>query len=419
MEISYKKDKQFGLLIIAIFFVGVLIWMFISKVDVVIKAPGNLIVSTHKKIVKTLQGGSVDKIYIKEGDFVKKNENLIKLDTKEFEYQLYSTNQTIKQINVEKRRIISELNKSIPKLNKSFFERMQFQIYFNNKQNIQSKIDKLNFQINQTQQENKALQDKINYNKKILKTYKEELKEWEKLYKKNLANKLKILDLQRKIYKLQGNIESDTVAIKKNKEKIKELSAQKQIIISEYKKKLLKILNDIEVKLPQLISKKDSLEYKIKKSYIQSPSSGIVTDLKIHSQNEIISPNQIIMYIIPKNNKYIVKARISPKDIEKVKLNQKAEIVFSSYHNPSAKPIYGKVTYISADTIRDKKNPRMEYYISYITITKDGIRAIKENHYKLIAGMPVIVFIHVKKMNIINYILTPIRQMFKGAFYAN
>jgi len=420
MNFSHIKESKLGLIIISFLFLFIFIWMIFFKVDLVIKAPGQVIVKTYKKTVKHTRGGIVDKLYVKEGDYVKKNQNLIKLDTKENEFKLYAAKSELNQLQIEKKRILSQLNKSkfTTDLNNSY-DILQYNIYNNQIKNLLQQIKKLQIQINEKKAGNEALKAKIEANKKTLKTYKDELNEWSKLYKKNLVNKIKILDIQRKIYNTQGEINQDTYQIQKNKEKIKELSNQIKITKSNYKKELLKRENEIETKIPKLTAQINSYKDIIAKSYIKAPSQGYVTELNIHSPGEIISPQKEIMFIVPKENEYIIEAKVSPLDIEKVKLNEKAEINFNAYVDPSAKPVYGKVIYISADSIKDKNNPKISYYKVQIKLTPEGLKAIKENHFQLIPGMPVTAFIHTKKVSVMSYLLYPVVQMFKGAFYAN
>ena len=420
MTFEHKKESKLGIIIVTILFIFIFIWMAFFKIELIVKAPGIVIVKTYKKIVKHPKGGIVEKIFIKEGNFVNKNQNLIKIDTKLEQFKLNFFKIKLYQLNLEKKRLLSQLNNSPLQIDaNNSYALLQKNIYQYQIKNLNEQINKINYQIKQKQYENKALKSKINSNKEILKTYKEELQEWNKLYKKNLIDKIKILDLERKIYNLKGDINTSKYQINKNLKNIKELQNQIKIIKSNYKNKILKRLNEIETEIPKLTSSIKELNDTIQKSYIKAPSSGYVTDLQIHSPNEVITPQKEIMFIVPKEHKFLIEAHISPTDIDKIKINEKTEIVFNSYVDPSAKPVYGKIIYVSADTIQDKKNPKIKYYKALIKITKDGLKAIKENHFKIVAGMPVTVFIHTQKVTILSYILYPIKQMIKGAFYAN
>ena len=122
------------------------------------------------------------------------------------------------------------------------------------------------------------------------------------------------------------------------------------------------------------------------------------------------------MYIVPKTNKYFIKAMVNPNDIDKVKIGEMADVNFPSYVDPAAKPIEAKVIYVSADVIKTQKN---QFYKAKLIFTQKGMNAIRENNFKIIPGMPVVVFIKSGRRSFASYILLPIEQLLKGAFHAN
>jgi epimerase transport system membrane fusion protein len=124
------------------------------------------------------------------------------------------------------------------------------------------------------------------------------------------------------------------------------------------------------------------------------------------------------MAIVPENNKLVIEAYILPTDIEKVYKGQKAEISFPAFVDPSALPIYGKVTYVSADAILEPKSGN-SFYHALVEVTPDGLEAIKKNGFKIVPGMPAAVFIKTGKITLMEYLMQPIILLSKGIFHAN
>jgi HlyD family type I secretion membrane fusion protein len=181
---------------------------------------------------------------------------------------------------------------------------------------------------------------------------------------------------------------------------------------------LLEKLKNARTKLPEIKSKIAVFEDEIKNSKVYAPVSGYIQNLQVHNKKEVVAPYDEIMQIVPKST-ILVEGKVLPTDIEKVKVGEKAEINFISYVDPSFKVVNGKVIYVSADTIKDKRDPRIEYYKIYVKFTKEGLQAIEKNKIKLIPGMPVVIYVKAGKRTFLSYILYPIKQMIKGAFYAN
>lgn len=68
-----------GLLIIGLFFGGLIAWSIFLPFHGAVVAPGTVKVSQNKKTVQHLEGGIVDKILVREGDEVKAGQVLIRL----------------------------------------------------------------------------------------------------------------------------------------------------------------------------------------------------------------------------------------------------------------------------------------------------------------------------------------------------
>src|SRR3712207_4776215 len=69
-----------GLLIIAVFVVGLLVWMILSQVEGAVMAPGVVRVEENRKTVKHLDGGVVKAILVSEGDRVREGQLLMQFE---------------------------------------------------------------------------------------------------------------------------------------------------------------------------------------------------------------------------------------------------------------------------------------------------------------------------------------------------
>ena len=88
MDTNPKRYVIAGIAIIFFFFGGLLAWaMFLPFYGAVI-APGVVKVFGEKKIAQHLEGGIVDKIFVKEGDRVKKGQVLIRLKSEKINAQI-------------------------------------------------------------------------------------------------------------------------------------------------------------------------------------------------------------------------------------------------------------------------------------------------------------------------------------------
>ena len=70
-----------GMLVIVLFFGGLLIWGVFGHISGAIVAPGKVKIETERKTVQHLEGGMVDSILVQEGDEVEEGQPLIVLES--------------------------------------------------------------------------------------------------------------------------------------------------------------------------------------------------------------------------------------------------------------------------------------------------------------------------------------------------
>jgi epimerase transport system membrane fusion protein len=416
---SHHKVSIFGFLVILLIFVGLIGWMVIAKVDLTIQASGEIIVNNYKKTVAHPKGGVIKKLFVKEGDYVEKGDKLIEIDNDQLISQLNGSKTNYLHLLAEKLRILAELNNKKPHFTKEIPDEIkenEIMIYNNRISNLNQTIKSLELQIEEQHKNLEGLKLALKTKKKLLDSYQKEYDEQQKLYEKDFIDKSKILDLSRKILQLKGDIDNIESQIRQKESIIKELKNKIKLTKSNYRKELLDNLKKINSQLPNIKTKIEILKNEIGNNIIKAPSNGVITDMQIHSAGELVKPGQPILYLVPKNTKYVIEAKVSPMDIDKVRIGEKADVNFPSYVDPAAKPIEAVVTYVSADVIKD---PKMQYYKVILKFTPKGLKAIKENNFEIIPGMPVAAFIKADRRSFASYILLPIKQLLKGAFHAN
>jgi len=265
---------------------------------------------------------------------------------------------------------------------------------------------------------NHGLTKQIESNQRLLVSFQEELKKWNKLLKADAVDELKAIETQRRIEQSHLDIGALQSKIEENLATIKAHEMQMELERESFRNIALTKGNELELENQLIEDIIISLENTIENSTIRSPSDGLITDMKIHASREVVSPQKMIMAIVPAEKELIVEAYVLPTDIEKIFKGQKAEIAFPAFVDPSAMPIEGELTYISADTITPE-NAKENFYKVLVKLTPDGVKAIENNNFKIMPGMPSAVFIQTGKTTLLQYLLHPITQMYKGIYNAN
>jgi len=430
LEKTHLSSRKMGLITILLIFGLFGLWSVFANIATTITAQGKVITQTYNKIVTHPKGGIVKGVFVKDGDVVKKGDKLLEIDSTDYQSRLDSTISTydanllsICRLEAEA-SFAKELNCDLLKdklQNPEQFKQLKrdADLLFNSDiKSLQSKITLLQSKNKILSEQNDGLKKQIESNKKLLASYELELKKWKKLLKQNAVDEQKSIETERKIVQIHQQIDSLESNIKENIANIEANERQIELEKNTFKNKALTELNKLKLDNKQTAAQIISYKNGVETSMIKSPGEGRVTDMKIHVAGEVTAPQKPIMSIVPKKQKLKIEAYVLPTDIEKIYVGQKTEISFPSFVDPSAVPIIGEITYISADSIipEGAKEP---FYRILVKFTPEGLEAIKKNGFTILPGMPAAVFVKTGEMTLLEYIMQPLILLSKGIFHAN
>ena len=88
---------------------------------------------------------------------------------------------------------------------------------------------------------------------------------------------------------------------------------------------------------------------RVERTTIRAPNSGFILGLEVNTIGAVISPRQEILSIVPDIDRLVVRAQLSPMDIDRVKLGQEAEVRFSVFKD--AYSVTGTLLKLSPDSL--------------------------------------------------------------------
>jgi HlyD family type I secretion membrane fusion protein len=412
---NYSPKNYFYLTIFGLF----ILLIFMAPITSAVVASGSLSYDNNKRNIQHFEGGIVEKLLVKNGDEVKKNQEIIRLssikniaDKKIIQWKLLSMILQKQFLELEGRGIDKIDNQQIHNRikflisNFSSNEKNEFTyLVANSQQYLKATINKYLKDIEIFNYKKNNLLENIEINKKKLKIVRNQILIYEDFVGKNILNQNSLFDLQKQEFDLISQI------INFNNE-IKIIDNQKLSFreenIAKISQKILETTFEIKINLEQIKIANDIFQ----RSEILSPIDGFVENLKIFSSGEIIESGKTIMQIIPKNPDLIIIAKVKNIDVDNVFINQNVEVFLKNFYEKNIPKISGSIFEISKDVIFDE-NLRDFYFEVKIKI-EDFSGFIKSQN--LSAGMAVDVFIKQKNRNIFSYIFSPIYKSILQSF---
>lgn len=145
---------------------------------------------------------------------------------------------------------------------------------------------------------------------------------------------------------------------------------------------------------------------------ILAPAAGQVLDLRYTAPGAVITPREVIAEIVPDDTRLVVEARIPTEDINRVALDQHADIRFTAFKYRTTGLVSGKVIYVSPDRLVERTT-NMPYYSVMIEV--DAKSLAEQGNMALSAGMPAEVFVTGDRRTPLEYMLEPLVDSMRHA----
>ena len=390
-----SKRLKVSLILFALIF---LLLVNLKIIEVLSLADGKIIPQGRIKYVQHLEGGIVEEILISEGEKVEINQPLVVLSKEKASSEFEEINSRLKSIDLSILRVNSEINSNnsieIPENQNNLFDE---ELVKSENELFQSRRKAINSEI----KSKKASIDKANKNlknlKKRLKIVKEQEDISQKLLEVEATNRLKHLEILRERQEVEGSID------------------EQQSIIDLSKNDLEKVQNnyieELNIELSQYRKEKEELNKRIQKysdslnrTVLKSPVSGTVKLVSVNSKGAIVAPGVTVVEIVPENEKLIIEAKLPLSEIGYVKKNLEAKIRLNTPEGSRFRSIKGKVVFVGADRISSKDEEG--FYLVKVETSENSF-ARKNEEYKLLSGVPVMVGIITGKRSFMDYFLTP------------
>lgn len=426
-RVNKKVDTLF--LLIILFFVGVVTWAAFSEIDELARGEGKVIPSEKIQTLQNLDGGLVSEILVKEGEHVKINQHLMKIDTTRFQASLEENRQAywgllVKKVRLEaeykinpKKRLPSLKFPDILKQNVASIisnERKVFQIRVDE---FKSALDILENQLGQKVQELIEMKGKLSQLKESKKLTQEELKTVKQLVKSGAKSKIELINIKKELNTINGDIKATELSTPRAQLAIKEVKNKILEKLKNFKSEAVAELQEINAEIKKLESKLISEKDKLEKTIVKSPVNGFIKLININTIGGVVKSGMDLIEIVPDSDVLLIEAKIDPKDIAFINPQLKAIVKLTAYDFSIYGGLDGKIIEISADSIVDEKSKDQKSYYKIVIKTDKNYLEKDGKKLPIIPGMVASVDIVTGKKTILDFILKPILKTKQGALH--
>ena len=415
---SPKHGSHLPILVILIL-MSTFSWMFVSELDEVAVASGQVVPQGQVKLIQHLEGGIVTEILAKEGQKVGKGERLMQLRlgadrVRSSEIELQAASLVIKRD-----RLQAELDKqpfSLPenvdvKIRKIF--QKEILTFDNRKRQVNGSIKILEANARQKILEIKELESRIKGRKTSLEFALKRLQISKSLEKDNLTTKMEVLDLENEYGQLKSEIAELQTSLQRAKEAHTEARQRATSLTLDFNREVSEELGRVEIALAQTEEQLKTASELVDQTALYSPIEGIVKNLRQHTIGGVVQPGEAIMEVVPAQDTLVVETKLSPIDVGYVRVGQKADVKILTYDFLRYGSLPGLVKNVAADTSTDLRG---DPYFRVEIETERNYLGKDLGSLPITPGMQAEINIKTGTRSVFNFLISPVFKTWHAAF---
>lgn len=377
MKINKWRYLPFSMLLMIVVFI---VWASKTSIDQIARATGQVIALSRTQVIQSANDGVIEKVYVTEGQKVKKGELLVLL---------------------VKSQADAAYKDSLAKVSalKATLARLHAEVY-NKPLSFPPEVARYpEFIANQTElfhRRQTAMREEVSAMQESLKLAQEELTLNEPLLVKGDIGKSDVIKLQRQIADLKGQI-----------------SKVKNKYFQDAQAEMTKAEEELTTKEQELADRTVTLQ----RTQILAPTDGFVKNIVLTTNGARVRPGDVVLEVVPTGDELIMEAKLNPADLTSIHKGLPATIKLDAYDYAVYGMIKGEVIYVSPDSLTEK-TPQGEkaYFKVHIRMTSNELK----NRQKIITiepGMTGSVEIRTGERSVLTYLTKPVTKTFDSAFH--
>ncbi|MBD5770235.1 HlyD family type I secretion periplasmic adaptor subunit [Marinomonas colpomeniae] len=429
-DLEYLTDRNAALMlktprggriilwVIFIFIAAALVWANYTSLDEVTVGEGKVIPSSQVQQIQNLEGGILKEINVQVGQVVDSGQILMTIENTEALSSLREQQAEFINLQVRATRLQAEASGTTPEFDNDAKEEYplvvsrELDLYNNKLESLRTNQVSFQQQIEQKKQEIVELQAKLKNLKQSYEYSKEELDLTRPAYDQGAISRVELLQLEREVNQLQGDLEATQLAIPRAGSALKEAQSKLEESEAQFRTDAQEDLTGVRSKLDQLREATVSLKDKVSRTQVRSPVKGIVKQIQTNTVGGVIKPGVNMMEIVPIEDSLLIEAKVRPENIGFIQPGFNAVVKLSAYDFAIFGGLRGTVENISADTILDEEGN--SFYLVRVRTDKNYI-GTEDAPLSIIPGMQSTVDIITGKKTLLDYLLKPILKAKQNA----
>ncbi len=401
-----RTTRRFGYGIALALLILVFVWGAFAPLQSAAIAPGVVQVEGKRKAVQHFEGGIIDQIAVSNGDWVEEGQSLLILDAAAhnaerdiLQGRLYNQQAAVDRLKAERDDMPDVAIRS------SLIEASSMDARADNAISSEKALffarlaDRL-AEEDVLESQKRGLELVLDAKTSVEASLQQEIIDLRALLADGYVDKQRLRELERAHAQLLGELADLEVSIEEADLRISQLHKRFKRQVVDELVETLELLYDVQQQYA-------AADDRVQRATIRAPISGHILNLTHNTVGAVIGSGEVILEIVPHIGSLMVEARISPMDIDRVKIGQSAEVRFSVF-----KDVYlvsGSLTKLSPDRLIDQATD-LPFYSAEIELLEEDLFLL--DGMTLVPGMPAEVLIKTGERTMLGYVTSPMNRVF-------
>lgn len=418
-ETDREGTRLFGHILLGVVFsvmAAFLIWSYFAVLDQVTRGEGKIVPSSQTQVIQSLDGGTLAKMNVREGDIVEKDQILVVVDNSTSQFDLAGLKQRFYIASAAIARLQAEIaGENDP-------EKIQFppdvvatapekvgqekSLFVIRQSQLSSQQSTLKDQVSQRQQEIQEIGTKISTSRSSLDYANQQVDILEPLVRAGAASKVDLLKARQEVQNYQSEVSNAQASLPRARSALQEAQSKMKEAVATFKAESAQELAKQQADLATVTESMNEAQAKVGRTELRSPVKGTVKEIKTRTIGGVIQPAADIMEIVPIEDNLLVEAQIRPQDRGFIAPNQHAKVKITAYDYSIYGGLDAQVEQISADAIENEKKEL--FFRVRLRTDRNFLVGKQGEQLPIIPGMTATVDILTGKKTVLEYLLKPI-----------
>ncbi|MBU0824064.1 MAG: HlyD family type I secretion periplasmic adaptor subunit [Alphaproteobacteria bacterium] len=396
-------------------------WASFAQVDEVTRGQGRVIPSSKAQIIQSSEPATILNIVVRPGQAVRKGQLLVRLDDTESSSQLGQIAAENRSLAARAARLGREGNGASAgdcAPNASGVRpaecSQEADLQSVRAATQRSRRMALNAAVEQRRRDYGEAQATITSLRSSLSLAQSQVELLAPLAAKSIVPQTELLNAQREATEVRGKLAAAEQAASRAAAAISEAQAQAASAGLEFRQEALDERNQIVAKMAVNSESLRGASGRQQRSEIRSPANGIVNDVQVTTVGGFVQAGQKIMQVVPVGDKLLIEARVAPRDIAFIKVNDRANVKVTAYDFAVYGGLSGRVVQISPDSLYDEATK--EAYFTVVVETDVAYLQNGRRQLPITPGMVCDVEVLTGKKSILSYLFKPFLRARSEAF---